>query len=119
MKLSTAILTLALTIMGCGRELSPENKIQMEIIHALGSHLRCLHGHPIAFSIEPLKGGYAVIVEEVARRKEAIPSHYAYWVSGREVYAVNGAGISCSPDLPVAPEEITYESVCIATGKSP
>lgn len=118
MKLSVVIITLLLVITGCDRELSPEEEIQMEIIHELGPHLRCLHGHPIAFSIVPLDGGYAVIVDEEAARdsNEEIRAQYAYWVRGNEVYAVRGADIACSPDLPVAPEEITYESVRKATG---
>lgn len=121
MKLSICIFTLALTIMGCGRALSPEEEIQTEIIHELGPYLRCLRGHPIIFSIEPLDGGYGAIVKGVAAKEssEVVPSQYAYWVGEREVYSVNRADVACSPDLPVAPKEITYESVCKATGEAP
>ena len=95
----------------CGNQLTPEEERQLLILQQLGCHLPCLStDSQTIFSIEKLGEGYAVIVE--AKTTSGQPDErYAYWVHEGNAYTVNDAAAKCSPGLPAAPKEITYEAV--------
>lgn len=100
-----------LPVCGCGNSASPEEESARIVLKKLGCHVQCIPARTqTLYSIEPMSGGYAVLVEPESTSDT--PEVYAYWVREEIVYTVNEAAAECSPGLPVAPKEISYESLC-------
>lgn len=115
---SVAYLLICVSIIGCGARLSPEEKRQRDVVVKLNEHMESLpRDAETLIYIEPLNGGYALVVKQ--RGAEEDSEKYAYWNREGVYYTVNEAAMKCSPDLSVAPKEITYERVCEVTGVQP
>lgn len=120
MKLKAMYVLCAIVLYGCAKELSDDEKVQMNVLSSVCRELACRpEGAEATFLVEALNGGFAVIVNFHKKGEyRENPPDYAYWVIDDHVYSVNEAAKECSPNVPPAPEDITYELVLKTVGES-
>lgn len=103
---ATCLLVIAVAP-GCGRQFTDDERRMLEDAHLVTPYLdKKSLVEKQGFAFGRLKEGTAVLGADGE----------AFWVKDGQSYVVNEAAKAIAPELPLAPESITFEDVILALG---